>query len=117
GSAPRAAVPGASSGTSAASAHRPASVKRVSRPTPHRPSASPAASDAPSPPSAVTAPRPVTATCRTAGLLLVPLGHDEVDEGLHRGKGALAHFLVRDGDAEAVLDEHHELEGIDGVEA
>src|SRR5579883_29515 len=116
---------GTASGTSAAMRQRPACAKSVSGPMAQRPSASPVTSARTSAPSAVTAPRPVIATARVLavgiarralGALPAPFRRDELDERRHRGERPLAHLLVGDGHAEALLDEHHELERIDRVE-
>src|SRR5579875_978888 len=102
-----------------------ACAKSVSGPMAQRPSASPVTSARTSAPSAVTAPRPVIATARVLavgiarralGALPAPFRRDELDERRHRGERPLAHLLVGDGHAEALLDEHHELERIDRVE-
>src|SRR5262245_57501196 len=117
GSAPTQADAGGISRTSAATWHRPPCAKRVSGPTPQRPSARPLTRAPTSPPRAVTAPTPVTATWRTpTDLQRAALLGDEVHQGLHRGEGPLADLLVGDGDAEPVLDQDDELERVDRVE-
>src|SRR5436309_4407111 len=50
-------------------------------------------------------------------LLARPLREDEVDERVHRAEGAPPDLLVGDRDVEAVLDQHHQLERVDRVEA
>src|SRR5438128_793304 len=70
-----------------------------------------------SPPSAHTTPSPVITTRRGTSLLARPLREDEVDERVHRAEGAPPDLLVGDRDVEAVLDQHHQLERVDRVEA
>src|SRR6266481_4895567 len=113
GSAPAATA----SGTWAALRQRPRYGNSVRGPMPQRPSASPAASAGTSPPSAHTAPSPVITTRRGTSLLARPLREDEVDERVHRAEGAPPDLLVGDRDVEAVLDQHHQLERVDRVEA
>src|SRR5262249_56951407 len=93
--------------------HLPVYANRVRGPTPQRPSARAAANAATSPPSAVMAPRPVTATCRTVASVRLPaLRLDEVDQGPHRGERALADLLVGNRHPESILDQHHHPEAI-----
>src|SRR5439155_5237704 len=104
--------------TCAALRQRPRYGNSVKGPMPQRPSASPAASAGTSPPSAHTTPSPVITTRRGTSLLRVrPLREDEVDERVHRAEGAPPDLLVRDRDMEAVLEQHHQLERVDRVEA
>src|SRR5262245_31241412 len=107
---------GISSGTSAASRQRPPCEKRVSWPIPQRPSVRPARSAPVSPPSAVTAPRPVTATWRMATLTRPVLLGDEIDQGAHRRERPLADLFIGNGHPEPVLDQDDQLERIDRVE-
>src|SRR5213596_2599608 len=113
GSAPAATA----SGTCAALRQRPRYGNSVRGPMPQRPSASPAASAGTSPPSAHTTPSPVITTRRGTRLLPRPLREDEVDERVHRAEGAPPDLLVGDLNVEAVLDQHHQLERVDRVEA
>src|SRR5438094_1035001 len=115
GSAPTATA--TASGTCAALRQRPRYGNSVNGPMPQRPSASPAASAGTSPPSAHTTPSPVITTRRGTRLLPRPLREDEVDERVHRAEGAPPDLLVGDRDVEAVLDQHHQLERVDRVEA
>src|SRR5207245_2300700 len=68
-------------------------------------------------PGAPTTPSPVITTRRGTRRLARPLGEDEVDERVHRAEGPPPDLLVGDRDLEAVLDQHHQLERVDRVEA
>src|SRR5882672_3255405 len=79
------------------------------------PARSAAANSATEPASAFTVPRPVTTTrCVLSATTL--LGRDELGERVDRGEGLLADLFIGNGDAEALLDEDDQLQGIDRVE-